>query len=151
MPFTVIRRDNSRKIKARARARVTTHASDAEDKDTELRTAEALPSRAKARVKVRPKVMVKARGKVRVQLKGVRVPKADALHVVDHTTHLHAQKGKGAARPRNLINKWVGNKIHGEHKANRGPTHGEHKANREPTTRCPNPWGPMGHRECTPH
>ena len=136
MPFTVIRRDNSRKIKARARARVTTDASDAEDTDTELRTAEALPSRAKVRVKVRPKVMVKARGKVRVQLKGVRVPKVGALHVVDHTMHLHARKGKVAVRPPNWINKGVGNKIHGEH-----------KANREPITRCPNPWDPTGPRE----
>ena len=134
MPYIATNRANSlRKAKGRAMA----DASTAADKAIALKIAEALPSRAKAKGKARPKVMVRVRVKVKVQLKGVRVPKVDALHVVDHTMHLHARKGKVAARPLNWINKGVGNK-----------THGEHQANREPITLCPNHWDPTGPREC---
>ena len=137
MPYIATNRANSlRKVKERAMAGALIAA----DKAIVPKIAEALPSKAKARAKARPKVMVRVRAKAKVQLKGVRVPKVGALHVVDHTTHLHARKGKVAVRPLNWINRGVGNK-----------THGEHQANREPITRCPNPWDPTGPQECTQH
>ena len=134
MPYIATNRANSlRKAKGRAMA----DASTAADKAIALKIAEALPSKAKARAKARPKVMVRVRAKAKAQVKGARVPKVDASHVVDHTTHLHVLREKVAARPLNWINRGVGNK-----------THGEHKANREPITLCPNHWDPTGPREC---
>ena len=119
------------------------------ERDTEPMNAEVPPLREKANhIKATGSQKVKVREKEKIRV--ARVPRADALIVVEPTMHLHARRVKGAKPTSCKISSKMGKPINGVIRAN-GEPHGDNKANREPITRCPNPWDPTGPRECTQH
>ena len=99
--------------------------------DTEPRTAEVPLLREKASQKETVNLKERVKGKVKVRIKGERVPRADALTVVVHTTHPIAQRARVKERQVSSSNKVV-NPTHGGNRANRGP-------NRELNIQCLNP------------
>ena len=102
-----------------------------DEMDTEPQTAEVPLLREKASQKEAVNLKEKVKGKVKVRIKGERVPRADALTVVVHTTHPIAQRERVKAR-RVSSNSKVVNPTNGGNQANRGP-------NRELNTQCRNP------------